>query len=57
MWPAAKKYQTRCLVNETNSVISEHEFEAINRNEAEARAYLNCVKENNNRRDIHVEVR
>jgi hypothetical protein len=57
MWPAAKKYNTKCMIKETGSVISEHVFEAINSDEAEARAYLNCVKENKNRRNVYVKVK
>ncbi len=57
MWPTAKKYETKCMIQETGSVISENVFEAIKSDEAEARAYLNCVKENNNKRNIFVKVK
>jgi len=57
MWQVPKKYNTKCFSNDTDSVISEHMFEAINRDEAETRAYLNCVIENNKKRDVHVSVK
>ena len=43
--------------NESDSMISEHQFEAINSDEAEARAYLNCVIENHNNRNVRVSVK
>jgi len=54
MWKAAKKYQTVCTNINNNKVVFEREYEAINKNEAKARAYLNCVKENNNKTDVSV---
>ncbi|HNX25293.1 MAG TPA: hypothetical protein PKG60_14700 [Spirochaetota bacterium] len=57
MWPIAKKYETKCFIKDTDSMISEHMFEAINKDEAEARAYLNCVKENKNKRNVYVRVK
>ena len=57
MWPIAKKYETQCIMKETGSVISQKIFEAINSDEAEARAYLNCVKENKNKRNVFVKVK
>lgn len=54
MWAIPKKYKTQCILNSNGSVISEHVFEAINKNEAEARAYLNCVNENKKNRDVRV---
>jgi len=54
MWKTAKKYQTVCTDINDNAVIFKREYEAINRNEAKARAYLNCVKENNNKTNITV---
>jgi len=57
MWPVPDKYNTKCFSNETNSVISEHVFEAINKNEAEARAFLNCVIENKKNRNVRVSVK
>jgi hypothetical protein len=57
MWQTAKKYETTCILNDTNTVISEQIYEAINKKEAEARAYLNCVKENSNNRNVKVTVK
>lgn len=57
MWPIAKKYETQCILNDTGSIISQRVFEAINKDEAEARAYLNCVKANNNKRNVFVKVK
>jgi len=56
MWPIPDKYKTQCFLNETNSLISEHIFEAINKDEAETRALLNCVIENNKKKNVHVSV-
>jgi len=57
MWPVPVKYNTKCFSNDSDSIISEHVFEAINKNEAEARAYLNCVIENHNNRNVRVSVK
>lgn len=57
MWSVPDKYETKCFSNETNSIISEHLFEAINKNEAETRAYLNCVIENKKNPNVHVSVK
>lgn len=57
MWQIAKKYETQCILEDTGSVISRRVFEAINSDEAEARAYLNCVKENNNKRNVFIKVK
>ncbi len=54
MWQVPKKYNTKCFLNSSDTLISEHTFEAINKNEAEARAYLNCINENNRKRNIRV---
>ena len=54
MFKAAKKYNTVCTNITDNRVIFERIYEAINDDEAEARAYLNCVKENNNSTDVAV---
>lgn len=54
MWEVPKKYNTKCFINETETLVSEHVFEAINRDEAETRAYLNCINENHKKRNIHV---
>jgi hypothetical protein len=57
MWPVPDKYSTKCFLDDTDAVISEHIFEAINKDEAEARAYLNCVIENNQDRNVRVSVK
>lgn len=56
MWAIPKKYNTQCFLNDNGSLISEHVFEAINKDEAETRAFLNCVIENNKKRNIRVNV-
>ncbi len=56
MWPVPKKYKTQCMLNGSDSIISQHVFEAINKDEAETRAYLNCVNENNKKRNVRVKV-
>ncbi len=57
MWKTAKKYQTVCSNSINNSPIFEREYEAINKDEAIARAYLNCIKENGNKSDIAVSLK
>jgi len=57
MWQTAKKYKTQCFSKSTDSVISEHVFEAINKDEAETRAFLNCVIENNKNMNVRVNVK
>ncbi len=54
MWDVPVKYKTACYLNDSDKLISEHVFEAINRDEAEARAYLNCINENNKKKNIRV---
>lgn len=56
MWQTAKKYETKCFIKNTDTLLSEHVFEAINKDEAEARAFLNCVKDTKNR-DVYVSVK
>ncbi len=57
MFIAPDKYKTTCSSKSTGSVIFDRVYEAIDRNEAEARAYLNCVKENKNAGDITISVK
>lgn len=45
MFLMPKKFHTVCTVKGTDTVVFDRLYEAINRDEAEARAYLNCVKE------------
>ena len=54
MWRVPKKYQTACSTAAEHKMIFQREYEALDKNEAMARAYLNCVKENNNKSDIVV---
>jgi hypothetical protein len=56
MFIAPGKYTTSCSSKSSGSVIFDRIYEAINKDEAEARAYLNCVKEYNNAGDITVSV-
>jgi len=55
--PVANKYETKCTIRESGDLVFERIYEAINEQEAEARAYLNCVNENNKKTNIHVEVK
>ncbi len=57
MWPVPDKYETICFSNDTDSIISENIFEAINKDEAESRAYLNCVIENKKNANVHLSVK
>ena len=57
MWPVPGKYKTICSLNDSDKVISEHVFEAINKDEAETRAYLNCIIENNMNRNVNIIVK
>ena len=57
MFKAAKKYKTVCTNIKDNTVIFERIYEAINDDEAVARAHLNCVKENHNGTDVAVTVK
>lgn len=58
MWdPVPDKYNTVCSLEGTGEMIFDRVYEAISKNEAEARAYLNCVKENNHKTNIKVDVR
>lgn len=56
MFIAPKKYNTRCSIKNSGAVIFDRPYEAIDKNEAEARAYLNCVKEHGNSKDITISV-
>ena len=49
-----RKYKTSCLHSNDDSLISERVLEAININEAVARAMLNCIIAGNKRKDISV---
>ena len=54
MFPVPSRYNTMCTNRNDGSIIFERAYEAININEASARAYLNCVKEGNKPDDIQV---
>jgi hypothetical protein len=56
MFKAPKKYITACTVKSTDRLVFDRIYEAIDRNEAEARAWLNCLKEYNNPADISISV-
>lgn len=56
MKPVKHKYETKCYLNETESLIRVDEFETKNEDEARARGYINCYETNHKRRNIHVEV-
>jgi len=57
MWKVPIKYKTTCFSNDNGREIEYRELEAINEQEAEARAYLNCVISNNQNRNVRVEVK
>ncbi len=51
------KYKTICTSRESDRIVEETIYEAINEEEAAARAYLNCVIHNGNDRNVTVEVK
>lgn len=58
MWdPIPDKYNAKCMLNDSNTVKFERMYEAISKEEAESRALLNCIRENNKKTNVHVEVR
>ena len=58
MWdPIPDKYSTKCTIKGSNEVVFDRVYEAINADEAEARSYLNCVKENNKKTNVNIEVK
>jgi hypothetical protein len=57
MFIAPKKYSTSCTAKSTGTQIFDRVYEGINRDEAEARAFLNCVREYNNPSDISISVK
>ncbi len=54
MWKVPDRYHTTCRSRETDRIIEETVYEAINKDEAEARAFLNCVIHNDNNRNVSV---
>lgn len=58
MWdPVAEKYQTKCTIKGRDKVVFDRVYEAINANEAETRAFLNCVHENNRQSNVYINVK
>jgi len=56
MWKVPRKYKTTCYNIKTDAPMYSRTIEAINPDEAEARAYLNCVLANHHRTDVRVTV-
>ncbi|PKL38469.1 MAG: hypothetical protein CVV44_11325 [Spirochaetae bacterium HGW-Spirochaetae-1] len=56
MWDVPDKYTTICIDNASGEHIEHLTLEAINDNEAEARAFLNCVNHNNKNGNVRIEV-
>lgn len=56
MFKAPKKYSTSCTAKSTGALIFDRMYEGIDRDEAEARAFLNCAREYNNPSDISISV-
>jgi len=56
MWDVPDKYKTTCIDNTSGEHIEHMNLEAINDNEAEARAFLNCVNHHNRNSDVRIEV-
>jgi hypothetical protein len=48
----AVSYSTTCSDKSSGSILIQKVFEAINRDEAETRAFLNCVKAGNHLDDV-----
>lgn len=58
MWdPIPVKYNVKCMINDSNTVKFERVYEALNKEEAESRGLLNCIRENNKKTNVHVEVK
>ncbi len=58
MWdPIPDKYNTKCTIKGSGDIVFDRVYEAINANEAESRAFLNCVKENNRKTNVEVKVK
>jgi hypothetical protein len=57
LWEAPEKFHTECVNSANGAIIQNLDIEAINRSEAEARAYLNCVLATNGNKSIKVSVR
>lgn len=57
MWKVPVKYDTVCYDVTTGEGMYRKTFEAINADEAEARAYLNCVRANRMKTNARVTVK
>ncbi|HON78557.1 MAG TPA: hypothetical protein PK544_08720 [Spirochaetota bacterium] len=56
MWKVPKKYTTTCVSTLNGKKIQQMELEAINREEAVSRAYLNCLLTTEPDKNIKVDV-
>jgi hypothetical protein len=56
MWKVPHKYMTKCVSTVNGKDIQNMEIEAINSDEAESRAYLNCFILTDPDKNIRVEV-
>ena len=50
-------YSTTCLDKRNGTILMEREVEAINKDEAEARALLNCLRAGNKLDDVTVDAK
>jgi hypothetical protein len=50
-------YSTTCSDKTSGSILIERVFEAITRDEAETRAFLNCVKAGNGLNDVVIDAK
>ncbi len=57
MWAIPDKYITKCYLKDTGELVTEHVYEAINKDEAETRAFLNCIIANNRKTNVRVDVK
>ncbi len=50
-------YNTTCLDKSSGTILMEREVEAINKDEAETRALLNCIRAGNKLDDVMVDAK
>ena len=50
-------YSTTCTDKKSGTVLIEREFEAITKDEAETRAFLNCVRAGNKLDDVVIDAK
>jgi len=55
--PEPSKYSAQCSDKATGSIIMQKELEAINRAEAETRAFLNCIIVGGKKDSVRVSVK